>query len=210
MFIKTKEERKELSLELLKDIGIDIKNDLPAINTDDISMRSKEDIAKRAIGCVFAIQASFIDINSYDYNFFIEKLKEYNANESLTEYEKKIFESKISKEELKVFPWKYEAYWVLCWVLGFFTELDLPKEVCNFDRAIDFTFCCNGFDDFISKVKLLDVEKVLDEYDFIYRLHNALLNNKENDNYVLKEVVSERYMALKWVLYSDTDWDNIE
>ena len=211
MFKKSSEDRKKESLELLSNMGISVDKDLSAIDTSNISMRSKEEIAKRAVSCLFAIQASLIDMKDYDYNFYADKLNKYDIKDSLTQQEKLIFDGKLDKEELKLVPWKYESYWTLCWVLGFFSKLSIPDECCDFDKAIDFTFRCNDFEDFISRANLIDVEKVLDEYDFTYRLNHLIDDsNKENDHSILKGIVLERYMALKWVLYPDANWDITE
>ncbi|MEI0605945.1 DUF4272 domain-containing protein [Brachyspira pulli] len=207
MFKKSSEDRKKESLGLLDNIGINVDKDLPVIDTSNISMRTKEEIAKRAVSCLFSIQASLIDIKDYDYSFFEDKLIKFCVKDCLTDQEKLIFEGKMDKEDLKLMPWKYESYWILCWVLGFVSKLNIPNECCDFDKAIDFIFRCNNFEDFISKVKLIDAEKVLDEYDFTYRLNNVIDDDSNKDNhYILRAIVSERYMALKWVLYPDAEW----
>ncbi len=212
MFVNKDEQRKNRSIKLLKEIGINNCLDIPDIDVSNMCIRSKEDISKRAISCLFCIQASLE--NRKDYQFYINKLKKFNVDESvLMDYEKEVFSGEISDDKLKLVAWKYEAYWVLCWVLGFFTELRAPKEVCNFDRAIDFTFYCDNFEDFINKVNLVDTDKILDEFDFISRLYNECLNGKSNNevcNSILRDIVAERYMALKWILYPDANWYIIE
>ncbi|WP_300369155.1 DUF4272 domain-containing protein [Brachyspira sp.] len=185
--------RKKRSIKLLKEIGIDNCVNLPEIDTSNINIRSKEEISKRSINCLFSIQASLENGNYYQ--FYINKLHRYGVDESfLMEYEKEVFNGSISNDKLKLIACKYGAYWVL----DFFTELRPPKEVYNFDRAIDFIFYCDNFNDFINKVKLVDLETIIDEFDFTYRLYNEYINAKPDDeicNSILKDIALERYMA---------------
>jgi hypothetical protein len=84
--------------------------------------------------------------------------------------------------------WTYESYWALCWALGLINKMGFPKDVCNTKIAISFVSICNSYNDFKKKVKLRDVEEILDMLDLYYRYHWATVENSMTGTTEIKDL----------------------
>ncbi len=78
--------------------------------------------------------------------------------------------------------WKYEAYWVLAWALGFIEELDYPEEVCDCDRAIQIVRDIPELSLLLQAAKPRGTQEILDEVHSIYRLDWAWLDARIKGN----------------------------
>lgn len=215
--MKTAEQRKQLSIEKLKSEGVAYIDWLPVIeNESEVQLKSPIQIAKRLIACMLCIQASF-DQRNDDYDvevvIFYQKLLKQFQIDNLTEKELAVFEQKGNEQDLLNMTWKYEACWVLLWVLGLIDELKFPNEPmthneCHF--AIDAVSNNANMDEFLSKIKMRSLEEILDQADLIYRYHWACVDARVNGKEVnlFESVVMERRAGLAWLFRADADWDN--
>ncbi len=135
--LKEAQMRKKRSIEILKAHNVPYIQHLPTIETADaVRVRTAEEIARRAVTCLLAIQVA-CDAAGAPGNFkksrkfFGEKLEEFGLEEALTHKERKIFKGKCNSQDFASMTWKYEAYWVLLWALGIVAQLDYPSEACN-------------------------------------------------------------------------------
>lgn len=214
-------ERKEKSIEILKANNVPYMEGLPVIeDANEIEMRSAEEIAKRAIGCLISIQVA-CDINSGENieesrEFFKGFLEKYKVKEELTDNEKKIIFGSPDRQDVINMAWKYEAYWTLIWALGIVDKLEYPSQICDCNFAIRAVADYEDFNDFMKTVKLRSIEEILDEADLIYRYNWACVNARihgENPPAGLDPgVVFERHWGLNWLIgkgtYND-NWDSI-
>ena len=219
MCVKGAEKRKEASIELLKKKGVPYIDGLPMIESEnEVSMRSHEEIARRAVCCLLAIQHSFDVNNDNDvqgsHEFLYGMLEKWQLTSYLSEDERMLFDGELSGYKLETFSWKYEAYWVLIWALGLVEALSFPTDVCDVGEAIRFVSTHNNFESFMASTTLRESSEILDEADLIYRLHwatvDARLNNRPNPAGLDGSVIMERHMALNWLIgvFGD-DWDNM-
>lgn len=217
--MKTAEERKQASIARLKKENIPYLETLPRLEeASNLILKTPKEIAKRAIACLITIQASF-DQQAGDYTpdvveWYQNLLAQYQID-NLTYNEMKLLEMKANEYDHIVMTWKYEAYWVLIWAMGFVEELKFPSkpmtaEDCHF--AINLVIDCNDLDEFMRKIKLRSLEEILDEADLIYRYHwacvNARINNEPAPQNLDEDVVMERREGLDWLIEKDADWDN--
>ncbi len=213
--------RKERSMEILKAHNVPYIEHLPVIETSDcIRVRTADEIARRAVACLFAIQVACDASGGHaslkkSRKFFGEKLAEFGVEESLTRKERKVLRDKCSNQEFCSMTWKYEAYWVLLWALGIVDRLDYPADACDCDFAINAVADCNGMDEFLAKVQLRDISEILDEADLIYRYDwacvDARIHEEEAPAGLNPDVVFERHCGLNWLIDADgaDDWDNV-
>lgn len=214
--MKTAEQRKQLSIEQLKNEGIAHIDWLPVIEDEsEVELKAPLEIAKRLIACMLCIQASF-DQRNDDYDvevvIFYQKLLKQFQIDNLTEKELIIFEQKGDKQDLLNMTWKYEACWALLWALGFVDELKFPNEPMTHDEcdfAIGLISNNANIDEFLSKVKMRSLDEILDQADLIYRYHWACANARINGKEVNLDgsVVMERRAGLDWLFRVDADWD---
>ena len=210
--------RKEKSIAFLKKKEVPYIEHLPMIeDSASVKIKAPEVIAKRMVCTLLTIQYSF-DImqgngGEEERNFWFAMLEDYEALEELTEKEKHIFSGSASEEELCAMTWKYEAYWVLAWALGFIEELDYPEEVCDCDRAIEIVRDRPELSLLLQAAKPRGIQEILDEADLIYRLDwacvDARIKGNEAPASLNADVVVERHMALNWLIGYDDDWDNV-
>ncbi|AQR95876.1 DUF4272 domain-containing protein [Clostridium saccharoperbutylacetonicum] len=213
------EERKLKSIEILKLNQVPYMEGLPRIeDVNEIEVRSAEEIAKRAIACLIAIQVA-CDINNGENveesrEFFKGFLEKYGVSNELTEAEKKIIFGTPEEQDVINMAWKYEAYWTLIWALGILDELNYPSQICDCDFAINVVADCNDFDEFMKKVNLRSVDEILNEADLIYRYNwacvDARIHGKNAPAKLDSGVVFERHWGLNWLIGKGTendDWD---
>lgn len=213
--------RKERSIEILKAYKVPYIEHLPGIVTEDhVRVRTADEIARRAVACLFAIQVACDASGGHaslkkSRKFFSDKLVEFGVEGFLTHKERKVFWEKCSDQEFCSMTWKYEAYWVLLWALGIVEKLDYPSDVCDCDFAINAVAHCNGMDEFMAKVRLRDLSEILDEADLIFRYDwacvDARIHGDEAPAGLNPDVVFERHCGLNWLIDADgaDDWDNV-
>ncbi|AGF57189.1 hypothetical protein B0P06_004521 [Clostridium saccharoperbutylacetonicum] len=213
------EERKLKSIEILKLNQVPYMEGLPRIeDVNEIEVRSAEEIAKRAIACLIAIQVA-CDINNGENveesrEFFKGFLEKYGVSNELTEAEKKIIFGTPEEQDVINMAWKCEAYWTLIWALGILDELNYPSQICDCDFAINVVADCNDFDEFMKKVNLRSVDEILNEADLIFRYNwacvDARIHGKNAPAKLDSGVVFERHWGLNWLIGKGTendDWD---
>lgn len=216
--------RREKTIEILKEKKIPYIEHLPCTESSaDVRHRTAEEIARRAVACLIAIQGAFdlhgdVDDDTLAENkdFYTKLVKMYDAENYLSKAERKVlFEDEITQQEKINMMWKYEAYWVLLWCLGVVEELEFPSEPCDCEFAFGAVSVHPSFDDFLKTCKIRGIEEILDQCDLIYRYHwacvDARLNGAEPPQDMDSSVVIERHRALNWLIDIDEqdDWDNI-
>jgi len=213
--------RKERSIEILKKRGIPYLEDHPLIETeDDADLRPMEEIAKRAlITIIIASYASGLksdnDITE-DQDFFMDLLKKYDLEETMTVREKKFMNmTRLDKKEAVQLSWRYEAGFVLMWALGFVPELYYPDKVCNTNELIGLVRDYVDFADFFAEADMREKSEILDEADLIYRYCwaavEALFVEKEMKAPGGMEwgVLTERHAALNWLIGLGDDFESV-
>lgn len=156
-----------------------------------------------------AAKAEGIDENGQNYIINRYNLKDhFTKNE--TEFMSNSAPSAFEKTQLL---WRYEAYWVLLWALGYVEELDYPDTICDVPFAVS-TLAQKTAKEFFDDAILRSHSDILDQADLIYRYNWAVKNNwiqgltppADLD----ASVVQERHYALNWLIgYSGNDWDDI-
>lgn len=213
--------RKERSIEILKAHHVPYIAHLPVIETSDkVRIRTADEIARRAVACLLAIQVACDAAGGRaglkkSRKFFCEKLTEFGVEGFLTRKEQKVFWGKCTNQEFCNMTWKYEACWVLLWALGIVEKLDYPTDACDCDYAINAVADCNSMDELMGKVRLRDISEILDEADLIFRYDwacvDARIHGDEAPAGLNPDVVFERHCGLNWLIDADgtNDWDDV-
>jgi hypothetical protein len=203
--------RKRRSIEILKTQEIPFISWLPEIEDTNTSLRrSTEEVSYRAMAlCVVAEKAEGLEKQIVDKIITDCRLDGY-----FTEKEQQFINDQKSDEVTKIqFLWRYEAYWVLLWALGFINKLDYPDKICDVPLAVSF-LSERSASEFIQEAKLRGQDEILNEADLIYRYHWAVINNKlkaiEPPGGLDRSIVYERHYALNWLIgYGKSGWDEI-
>ena len=219
-FVKVSaEKRRKISNKKIKKLGIACLETLPVIeDSSQVKLKSLDVICKRAIASLISIQVAFTIANGEDFNeakpFFENLLERYSVQDALLENEKKVLNNEASEKEILNITWNYEAYWSLVWALGLVDDIEYPYSICDCDLAINLVVGCKNLEEFKSKCKIRDIEKILDMVDLYYRYHWAVVekqwaNPDTNIGDLNSEVVFERRKGLEWLISSEDDWDEI-
>lgn len=203
--------RKQKSIARLKEKNVPTIQHLPVIeDSQSAKERTKEEIAQRAIAlCLVAVKGEGLDQATVD-----ELIKKYGAETYFTPAERKfVRDTSPTRQERIQFSWRYEAYWVMLWTLGYVETLDYPIKVCDVPKAVGF-LRDNSVQEFVAKARLRDLSEVLDQADLIYRYHwavvDARLKQQKAPAGIDGGVVQERHHALNWLIgYMNQEWDDV-
>ena len=110
--------------------------------------------------------------------------------------------------------WRYEAYWVMLWALGYVNVLSPPRTICDVKKASAILYKLRKEDAFYKQAKLRSQTEILNAADLIYRYHwavrQARLDGKKAPAKLMPDVVMERHKALNWLIgYSNQSWDEV-
>ena len=211
---KTAQERKDISIEILKSQGVPFIDHLPLVyETSEVAPREKDEVIARAICSFAAIMCAYtIKDNGELTDEDKQGTKDFLNNrfwciDKLTRMERRVIEGEASCDEAVKMSWKYESLWALMWAMGLVKKLDFPKDTCDCD------FVMKTFDgDFSERVKMRGTDELLQALDLIYRYHWACVNARVNGSKragLDEEVVMERRGGLEWLCCKGAENDNL-
>lgn len=211
--------RRERNNKFIKSKGINCFNELPVISSSsEVKLKDIDTICRRVIACIISIQLSCdlrnpdVD-NAYSLNICEELLNKYGVSGDLLDIEKRLYNNTYTEQDLYDMDWAYETYWAVIWALGLVNDIKEPNSICNCEEAIRVLFSCDTYEEFKSKVKLRDIEDILDMLDLYYRYHWACVekrvNGKGDIGFLEPAVVAERRKGLEWLISSFKDWNDI-
>jgi Domain of unknown function (DUF4272) len=204
-------ERKARSMVHLKKEGVPTIDHLPVIeDSKNAKTRTADEIAKRAIAvCLTAVKGEGVDQATVD-----SLVQKFGADKFFSPAEAAFIKNPNPTQQERIqFSWRYECYWVLLWALGYVDTLERPEGICDVPKAVGF-LRDRDTAQFLKDAKLRPFAAILDEADFIYRYHwavvDARLKGKEIPAKLDKGVVQERHYVLNWLIgYMDQEWDDI-
>lgn len=184
---------------------------------DNVTLKSHEEICKRAIACLIVVQIS-CDIRENNkeesLKFFIPMLEKFGVMDVLNSKEKRIIDGTCTEEDIVDMDWAYEAYWALCWSLNLIKDISDASKICDCRKAIKLVIKSSDFKSFMKKTKLRKKEKILDMLDLYFRYNWAINDKKVNPNSSIgllnPSVVMERRRGLEWLVSDTSDWYDIE
>jgi len=211
---KTAQERKDISIEILKSQGVPFIDHLPLVyETSEVAPREKDEVIARAICSFAAIMCAYTikdngELTDEDKLYAKDFLdNRFGCIDKLTRMERRVIEGEASCDEAVKMSWKYESLWALMWAMGLVKKLDFPKDTCDCD------FVMKTFDgDFSERVKMRGTDEILQALDLIYRYHWACVNARVNGSKragLDEEVVMERRGGLEWLCCKGAENDNL-
>ena len=211
---KTAQERKDISIEILKSQGVPFIDHLPLVyETSEVAPREKDEVIARAIcsfaaimcACTIKDNGELTDEDKQGTKDFLDN--RFGCIDKLTRMERRVIEGEASCDEAVNMSWKYESLWALMWAMGLVNKLDFPKDTCD----CDFVMKTFG-SDFSERVKMRGTDEILQALDLIYRYHWACVNARVNGTKSAgldEEVVMERRGGLEWLCCKGAENDNL-
>ncbi len=210
---KTAQERKNISIEILKSQGVPFIDHLPLrYETGEVASREKDEVIARAIcsfaaimcACTIRDNGELTDEDEQGAKDFLDN--RFGCIDKLTRMEHRIIEGEASYDEAVNMGWKYESLWALLWAMGLVKELDFPKDIC------DCNFVMKTFGgDCSERVKMRGMDEILQALDLVYRYHWACVNARVHGTKSAgldEEVVMERRGGLEWLCCKGAENDD--
>lgn len=211
---KTAQERKVISIEILKSQGVPFIDHLPLVyETSEVAPREKDEVIARSIcsfaaimcACTIRDNGELTDEDKQGAKDFLDN--RFGCIDKLTRMERRVIDGEASYDEAVKMSWKYESLWTLLWAMGLVKELDFPKDICDCDFVMK-TF--SG--DFSERVKMRGTDEILQALDLIYRYHWACVNARVHGTKSAgldEEVVMERRGGLEWLCCKGAENDDL-
>ena len=206
------EERRDRTNAFLAAIKVPTLSELPlAEDHTNARFQNAQDIARRSVILYVIIFVVHSEMTSAEARAYLQGSGLW-GNVSPTE--RNFLANNSPSDQARVeFSWRIESLNVLLWSLGKIPSLDLPRKMCDFENVRDLPDLTVDPKQWIERAALRNVEDILNETDFIYRLHWAVRDGSLNKHAVPGNfhpgIVFERHYALNWlVMYAD-NWDDV-
>lgn len=207
------EERKNRSLDILKQRQITFISHLPTIETEATAkLRGAEEVARRAT--VVALVAAYAEPEGFPREELLALLEKRGVSQELTLKERAFVALEVPSQRERVqFTWRYEALKALMWALGHLPELDYPAAICDVPSLVRL-IAQSDPKRFLEEARVRAAREILDEADLIYRYNwacvSARVKSQPAPAGLNAGIVVERHYALNWLIgYGGQDWDNI-
>ncbi|WP_289056130.1 DUF4272 domain-containing protein [Carboxylicivirga marina] len=207
--------RKEFSENRLADLGILYNPNLPLTHeTSDVIIRDSKEITSRIV-VLWEVVNVASKFKGADRKESVKFLKDVDLWNCLSQKEKK-FLSTTDHEKQRIIDltWQTEILKVLYWSINEIPSLGEPIEDKSLVDISEMTFKkYPSLEKFINQTKIRTTEEILDEADFIYRLHWCSRNHRRKNQGVPSKynysVIRERDFAFRWITDPKENWDNI-
>jgi len=187
----------------------------PVVGEAEVELRQALEAAQRALALfVVAVRAESLGVGN-EIPILELRQKRPAAFRGLTPNEASFLDAAAPEQQQIVnFTWRYEALFLLQWVLGLAAKLPHPSKVCDVP-AVARTMLDTSEEDFLAKAAVRPTATVLDALDLHFRLHwavrQARLDGKDGVNGIDPGVILERHHALNWLVrFENADWDDVD
>lgn len=212
--------RREKTLKVIKNLGVDYCEGLPLIGGERLC-KTQEQVCKRFLACFFCAMLA-CDYGSDRESFENEGrkticsfLEQFNVKNELYPDELKIITGDCDERLAVNVSWTLECCYALMWALGFISteEMEEPSNMCDTRVLVKLVQQFKTFDEFMAVCKMHSQSEVLDMFDIYYNFQWACddkrVNPSTNCGELNGEVVMERRKALEWLISEEQDWNEI-
>lgn len=218
-------DRRNRNMKYLFDKGIYVC-ELPLNQDEDmVSVRSKEEVVRRALGLMVVSLYSEAMLNPEE-NLSVEEAREFighvmenygitNLEEILSPEELAYLRDDGPEEKTKIqYSWQYENLYVMEWVLGL-TEWNDPLGICDVPLMVRNMKEFNSVEEICEKTVMRTPGEIFDKADLIYRMDwaavDARIHRMRGPAGLDHGVVQERHKALNWMIrFGDAEWDDVD
>ncbi len=216
--------RRNRNMKYLFDKGIYVC-ELP-LNEDEekVSIRSKEEVARRALGLMTVAVYSEAMLNPEE-QLGVEEAREFigrimesygieKPEEILSPKELAYVMDDQPEEGTKVnYSWQYENLYILEWVLGLVQWQD-PLAICDVPLMVRNMRNFSSIEEICDKTTMRTPTEILDKADLIYRMDwaavDARIHQMIGPRGLEHGVVQEWHKTLNWMInFGQDDWDHV-
>lgn len=194
------------------DAGGSVLNSLPHIGIEELKLRSKEEIAKRALVLNVLIHMSY----GAPPQFCKDWLSRHNLLDAVSSQELSAINNPGSLDE-KIksgLRWNIEALLAAAWLGAFYDDFtpigDIPDSLASFFPDLRQS---GPLDEFFDSFTLRTMDEIYPVLDLHYRANwhtvNCRLTGKDSGDFH-PGIVYERRKMLEWATHAGCDWDEVE
>lgn len=206
--------RKFLTEKRLEKEGIPVNTALPLVDDyKSVKLRNPKDVARRILILSAVIDTAHGRTQKTELVEWLRRteLSKYAANSEI-HFLTKDTDDYVLKPQLS---WRVESQKVLFWSIGLIDNLNSPGELSTetaeaHKKGME---AFGGIKQFIKDARLRDREEILDELDYIMRLHWAVRQAESNhtpfQGNANPGIVYERHYAFNWLIYYADAWDDV-
>jgi len=206
--------RKFLTEKRLEKEGIPVNPELPLVDDyKSVKLRNPKDVARRILVLSAVIDAAHGKTPKAEMVEWLHstELSKYAAHSEI-HFLTKDTDDPVLKPQLS---WRVESQKVLFWAIGLVDKLNFPSELSTETAAAHKKGmeAFGGIKQFVGHARLRDREEVLDELDYILRLHWAVRQAEANQTPLPGNanpgIVYERHYAFNWLIHYADAWDDV-
>lgn len=166
------------------------------------SFREKIEICERTLTCYLILQLVFDIVSEKDYlhsrNIILEIIRDNGLEQHLTKLEKRLLYGNYQMEDVLNIVDHIEVFYGLLWIIGLIDTDNMITidQPCNIKLAINSINDYSNIKKLIKKSKIRSKKEIIEMHDLFAQIHTI----DYKDTNIIKQVVDNRLIALKWIL----------
>ena len=166
------------------------------------SFREKTEICERTLTCYLILQLVFDIVSEKDYlhsrNIILEIIRDNSLEQHLTKLEKRLLYGNYQMEDVLNIVDHIEVFYGLLWIIGLIDTDNMITidQPCNIKLAINSINDYSNIKKLIKKSKIRSKKEIIEMHDLFAQIHTI----DYKDTNIIKQVVDNRLIALKWIL----------
>ena len=166
------------------------------------SFREKTEICERTLACYLILQLVSDIVSEKDYlhsrNIILEIIRDNGLEQHLTKLEKRLLYGNYQMEDVLNIVDHIEVFYGLLWIIGLIDTDNMLTidQPCNIKLAINSINDYSNIKKLIKKSKIRSKKEIIEMHDLFAQIHTI----DYKDTNIIKQVVDNRLIALKWIL----------
>ena len=166
------------------------------------SFREKIEICERTLTCYLILQLVFDIVSEKDYlhsrNIILEIIRDNSLEQHLTKLEKRLLYGNYQMEDVLNIVDHIEVFYGLLWIIGLIDTDNMITidQPCNIKLAINSINDYSNIKKLVKRSKIRSKKEIIEMHDLFAQIHTI----DYKDTNIIKQVVDNRLIALKWIL----------
>ena len=166
------------------------------------SFREKIEICERTLTCYLILQLVFDIVSEKDYlhsrNIILEIIRDNGLEQHLTKLEKRLLYGNYQMEDVLNIVDHIEVFYGLLWIIGLIDTDNMLTidQPCNIKLAINSINDYSNIKKLVKRSKIRSKKEIIEMHDLFAQIHAI----DYKDTNIIKQVVDNRLIALKWIL----------
>ena len=166
------------------------------------SFREKTEICERTLTCYLILQLVFDIVSEKNYlhsrNIILEIIRDNGLEQHLTKLEKRLLYGNYQMEDVLNIVDHIEVFYGLLWIIGLIDTDNMITidQPCNIKLAINSINDYSNIKKLVKRSKIRSKKEIIEMHDLFAQIHTI----DYKDTNIIKQVVDNRLIALKWIL----------